>query len=72
MKNIYAYTDISGPNPGYISVNEQDDGTVSVSVRTRGAKNASFMSLTPDQVAALGAALAPAPVAAKPAQPKAK
>ncbi len=72
MKNLYAHTDISGPNPGYISVNEQDDGTTSVSVRTRGANNASFISLTPDQAAALGAALAPSPVAAKPAQPKAK
>lgn len=70
MKNIYAYTDISGPNPGYISVNEQDDGTVSVSVRTRGASNASFISLTADQAAALGAALTP--VAAKPAPAKAK
>lgn len=72
MKNLYAYTDISGPNPGYISVNEQDDGTTSVSVRTRGAQNASFISLTPDQVAALGAALAPSPVAAKPVPAKAK
>jgi hypothetical protein len=72
MKNIYAYTDISGPNPGYISVNEQDDGTVSVSVRTRGANNASFIALTPDQADALGAALTPSPVAAKPAPIKAK
>jgi hypothetical protein len=67
MKNLFAHTDITCPNPGYISVNEQDDGTTSVSVRTRGANNASFISLTADQVAALGAALAPAPVAATPA-----
>jgi len=34
-KNIYAYT-VAGFNPAYISINIEDDGQKSITVRTQG------------------------------------
>lgn len=48
MNNILAHTEASGSNPAYLSVNERDGG-VEVSVRTRGAQNASVIRLTADE-----------------------
>ncbi len=74
MKNIFAHTDTTSREyPGYISVNEQDNGTISVSVRTRGAFSGSSIGLTRDQAEMLAFALdqaITAPVAVKPAPTK--
>lgn len=47
MNNLIAHTEPSGSSPAYLSVNERD-GIVEVSVRSRGAQNASTIQLTPD------------------------
>ena len=67
MKNIYAQTETNAGNPGYISINDNGDDNVSVSVRTRTAQAVSVIHLTVDQLRELSDALvayfpAPAPV----------
>ena len=67
MKNIFAHTETTGYCPGYISINEQVTGDINIAVRTRGANNPSFITLTADELVALAIALQTyAPAAAKP------
>lgn len=49
MKNIHAFTETTTTPPGYISIND-NEGKLSVSVRTRGAQNVSFIELNRDQL----------------------
>ncbi len=48
-KHYHAYTALTSPLPSYISVNGEEDGTVSVTVRTQGSDTASTIYLTPEQ-----------------------
>ena len=77
MKNIHAHTETGANVPGYISVNEEQ-GRITVSVRSRRAQVPSVIELDRDQLEALHsdvgaylAATAPAPAAVEEA-PKAK
>ena len=38
MKTIHAHTETTARMPGYVNISEQDDGTVAVTVRTRGGQ----------------------------------
>lgn len=51
---VYAYTAPFTPNPEYINVTPQDNGSTIVSVRTMGAQNTSVINLPPDECEALG------------------
>lgn len=45
-KNIYAYTEPTGAGfPGYASLNETDDGKVTLTVRTRGFAGTNIASI---------------------------
>lgn len=56
-KNIFAFTDISAILPGYISVNERDDGEICVSVRSQGGSNCSEIVLPRAEFYSLSQAL---------------
>lgn len=56
-KNIYAYTEPSGNFPGYVSINELEDGTVEFLVRNPRDQYASSMILTRPQFEDLAQAL---------------
>ena len=51
---VFAYTAPFSPNPEYINVSPQDNGSTIVTVRTFGANNASVMNLPPDECEKLG------------------
>lgn len=78
MKNIHAFTETTTTPPGYISINEEE-GKLTVSVRTRGAQTAGMIEMNRDQLEAMhmdiGAylqATAPSPVVEEPKpEPKA-
>lgn len=48
-KNYHAYTGMISPLPEYISVNSEEDGKISVTVRTQGSEIASCVYLTAEQ-----------------------
>lgn len=52
--NISAFTEPNVPSPAYVSVNQQDDGTYSISVRSTGAQTPSTINLTRQQLDAIG------------------
>lgn len=54
-KNIFAHTDTGASNPGYISVNEEDDGRITVALRSNGAQVPSVIELSRDELANLAA-----------------
>ena len=58
MKTIHAHTETTARMPGYVNISEQDDGTVAVTVRTRGGQVPSTITMDRDQLAALGADVA--------------
>lgn len=67
MKNLYAYTEPHNSCPAYISVNEgEQPDTVRFSVRTAGAQNASEITLTSEQAAALAGKLPGHPAVGQP------
>lgn len=49
MKNIHAYTELSAPNPAYVSLNDRTDG-VELTVRSRGGQSSSSIALTDSQL----------------------
>lgn len=49
MKNIFAFTETGASNPGYVSIND-NDGRVTVSVRSRRAQTAGVVELSRDQL----------------------
>lgn len=53
-QNISAFTEQTGPNPAYVSVNQEDDGTFSISVRSAGEQTPSTIKLTRLQLDAIG------------------
>jgi len=57
VENIYAYTEPSGNFPGYVSINELDDGTVEFIVRHPRDQISSSMILTWHQFEDLAQAL---------------
>lgn len=71
-KNIFAHTDIGASNPGYISVNEEDDGRVTVAVRSNGAQVPSAIELPRDELANLAVGIGAYLEATAPAAPAAK
>jgi len=44
--------------PGFVNISEQDDGRITVTVRTRGGQVPSTITMDRDQLAALGADVA--------------
>ena len=68
-KNIFAYTN-GASNPGYISVNEEDDGRVTVAVRSNGAQVPSAIELPRDELANLAAGIGAYLEATAPAAPE--
>ncbi len=52
--NISAFTEPVGSSPAYVSVNKQDDGTYSISVRSAGAPYPSTIILTRQQLDNIG------------------
>lgn len=69
-KTIFAYTPAGSANPAYISVNQEADNRVTVTLRSNGAQVPSCIEMPRDElanlVAAIGAHLeATAPVEAK-------
>lgn len=53
--NIHAYTEQSNDYPAYISINRDEKGTHTVTVRSRGdgGRNVATIELTPQQLEAL-------------------
>ncbi len=49
-RNIAAFTETHHSAPGYISINEQDDGMHKVSVRTRTTGSFGIISMTEEQL----------------------
>lgn len=74
MKTIHAFTETQVIYPGYVNISEQDDGRVTVTVRTRGGQVPSTITMDRDQLAALGDDVAAflAPVEAPKTTSKAK
>lgn len=74
MKTIHAHTETDARVPGYVNISEQDDGSITVTVRNRGGQVPSTITMDRDQLAALGADVAAflAPVEAPKATGKAK
>ena len=58
MKTIHAFTETQVIYPGFVNISEQDDGRVTVTVRTRGGQVPSTITMDRDQLAALGADVA--------------
>ena len=58
MKTIHAHTETGASHPGYVNISEQDDGAITVTVRTRGGQVPSTITMDRDQLAALGADVA--------------
>lgn len=58
MKNIHAYTETDyAPEyyPAYLSLNKRDDGTLTLSVRSRGAQTPSEIEMPPEALEQLAA-----------------
>ena len=74
MKTIHAHTETQVVYPGYVNISEQENGRVTVTVRTRGGQAPSTITLDRDQLAVLGADVAAflAPVEATKTTSKAK
>lgn len=74
MKTIHAHTETTTRMPGFVNISEQDDGRITVTVRTRGGQVPSTITMDRDQLAALGADVAAflAPVEATKTTSKAK
>ena len=70
-KNIFAYTN-GAQVPGYISVNEEADDRVTVTLRSNGAQVPSCIEMPRDELANLSAGLAAYLEATVPAAPEAK
>lgn len=72
-KNVHAHTETGASYPGYISINQEENGAHSVAVRNRGGNVAASIEMNRDQLEAmardifahLGVNIAPAPVKAK-------
>jgi tartrate dehydratase alpha subunit/fumarate hydratase class I-like protein len=48
-KNYHAFTGITNPYPAYISVNQEEDFKISVTVRGEGSETASTIYMTAEQ-----------------------
>lgn len=78
--NVHAFTETGATSyPGYISVNQEEDGRITVAVRTRGGNVPAVIDMNRDQLEAMYAdvgaylaATAPAPEVAPEAPSKAK
>ena len=70
-KNIFAYTN-GAQVPGYISVNEEADDRVTVTLRSNGAQVPSCIEMPRDELANLAASLGAYLEATAPAAPEAK
>jgi len=57
MKTIHAHTETTARMPGFVNISEQDDGRITVTVRTRG-EVPSTITMDRDQLATLGADVA--------------
>lgn len=53
MKTIHAFTETTNTDPGYVNISEQDDGSICVSVRTRGTSKVSMITVDRDQLVAI-------------------
>ena len=71
--NVHAHTETGASRPGYISINQEEDGACYVAVRNRGGKITASIEMNRDQLEAmardifkhLGVNIAPTPVKAK-------
>lgn len=70
-KNIFAYTN-GAQVPGYISVNEEADDRVTVTLRSNGAQVPSCIEMPRDELANLAANIGAYLEATTPAAPEAK
>ena len=70
-KNIFAYTN-GAQVPGYISVNEEADDRVTVTLRSNGAQVPSCIEMPRDELANLAAGIGAYLEAKAPAAPEAK
>ena len=70
-KNIFAYTN-GAQVPGYISVNEEADDRVTVTLRSNGAQVPSCIEMPRDELANLAASIGAYLEATAPAAPEAK
>ena len=70
-KNIFAYTN-GAQVPGYISVNEEADNRVTVTLRSNGAQVPSCIEMPRDELANLAAAIGAHLKATAPVEAKAK
>lgn len=71
MKNIHAFTEIHTTPPGYVSINEEE-GRLTVSVRTRGGQVPSIIEMNRDQLEAMHADIGKYLAATTPKPAKAK
>ena len=70
-KNIFAYTN-GAQVPGFISVNEEADDRVTVTLRSNGAQVPSCIEMPRDELANLAASIGAYLEATAPADPEAK
>lgn len=71
-KNVHAFTETGTASyPGYISVNQEEDGRYTVAVRTRGGNVPSVIEMNRDQLEALHADVGAHLAATAPVAPKA-
>lgn len=71
-KNIFAYTPAGSANPAYISVNQEADDRVTVTLRSNGAQVPSCIEMPRDELANLAAAIGAHLEATAPVEAKAK
>lgn len=71
-KNIFAYTPAGSANPAYISVNQEADDRVTVTLRSNGAQVPSCIEMPRDELANLAATIGAHLEATAPVEAKAK
>jgi hypothetical protein len=57
-RNLFAFTQPTSELPGYVSLNQEPDGRVTMAVRAQGQQNPTELELPPDVADGLCAALA--------------
>lgn len=53
-RNVYAWTEVAPNYPAYVSLNQDEDGTYRLSVRSSGNQDSQTIRLTSIQLAELG------------------
>ena len=61
MKTIHAHTETGASHPGYVNISEQDDGAITVTVRTRGGQVPSTITRTASPSSRLTTAVSSSP-----------